>query len=214
MRSSPFVLLSVLLGCAPGSIAWPTGKDDLRTALYRVDTVGSVQRMHLVLSNGLFACDLPSEPDPVAQQQALLELQIAACRENARHVDIELLRGDGDDWVGLYPGDSHADPAQIAATRPRLSNGSYYGIDEAALASVDDFVRTYGVVEGQDVQARDVGDGGEVEIQRDGAQMHGRFQFPLADVSGTFRATECATGTLFDLLAVSPVGSCPVVVVQ
>ena len=204
----------MLLGCAPGSIAWPTGEDELRTALYRTDTVGSVQRLHLVLSNGVFACDLPAEPDPVAQQQALLELQVAACRENARHVDIELLRGEGADWTGLYPGDSHADPSQIAGTRPRLANGSYYGIDEAALAFVNDFVRSYGVVEGQDVQALDVGDGGEVEILRDGTTLQGRFEFPSADVSGSFRATECVTGTLFDLLAVSPVGSCPVVVVQ
>lgn len=170
--------------------------------------------MRLVLSNGQFACDLPAEPDPLVQQQALLELQISACRENARHLAVELLRGDGRDWVGVYPGDSNAHPSQIASTRPRLSNGSYYGIDEAALVTLDDFVRTYGVLEGEDVQAIDVGDNGEVEIERDGSTLVGRFEFPMADVSGTFRAQECPSGTLFDLLAVSPVASCPIVPVE
>lgn len=170
-----------------------------------------MKQLQLVLSNGVFDCDLPTESDPIEQQQALFELQIAACRENARHVAIELLRGDGADWVGVYPGDSHLDVSQIAGTRPRLSNGSYYGIDEAALSAADDFVRTYGVVQGQDVQALDIGDDGEVEITFDGDRLRGRFEFPSADVSGSFRARACETGTLFDLLALSPVASCPVV---
>lgn len=210
MRSSVMSLL-FLTGCAPGTIAWPTGHDQLRTALYREVDAGAVKRLQLVLSNGTFGCDLPAEADPVAQQQALLELQISACRENARHVAVELLRGDGSDWVGLYPGDSNMDPAQIAASRPRLSNGSYYGIDEAALSAAEDFVRTYAVVEGQDVLALDIGDGGEVEISGDGERLRGRFEFPMADLSGTFRAESCETGTLFDLLVLSPVASCPVV---
>ncbi|MEZ4317878.1 MAG: hypothetical protein R3F61_10250 [Myxococcota bacterium] len=197
-------------GCAPGHLAWPTGDDDLRTALYQARLEGGVQALTLVLSNGYFDCDLPSEPDPIAQTQALLEITTAACRENARHVLVELYRGDGNDWVGTYPGDSNADPVLIAASRPRLSNASYYGIDEAAMVSVDGFVRVYGVREGDDVQLIDVGDGGEVEILEDDGTLRGRFEFPGADISGAFRAKECAVGSsLFSVLEQSPVASCP-----
>lgn len=197
--------------CAPGHIAWPTGDDALRTALYRprVDPSG-IQVLTLVLSNGYFDCELPSDPDPVVQTQALLEITTAACRENARHVLVELYRGDGTDWAGVYPGDSHADRALIASSRPRLSNASYYGIDEAEMVSVDGFVRTYGVRPGDDVQLLDIGDGGEVEILDDGARLRGRFEFPDADISGSFRALECEpTATLFTLLEQSPVAGCP-----
>ena len=50
----------------------------------------------------------------------------------------------------------------------------------------------------------------EVEVFEDRQVLRGRFEFPSADVSGRFRARECPTGTLFDLLAVSPVASCPI----
>jgi hypothetical protein len=200
-----------LTGCAPGSIAWPTGEDALRSALYQVQPTGDVFGLTLMLSNGQFGCDLPSEPDPLDQTQALLEIRTAACRENARHVLIQLYRGDGQDWTGSYPGDGHAHPDLISASRPRLSNASYYGIEEAALVSVQGFVREYGVPADGDVSVIDGGDGGEVGITADGERLAGWFEFPEADVSGRFRAQECQPGaTLFALLAQSPVATCPV----
>lgn len=206
-----FSCLSIVLsGCAPGSIAWPTGEDRLRTALYQPGSEDGIPTLTLVLSNGHFDCDLPSDPDPIAQSQALLDFQVAACRENARHVLIQLYRGEGDDWVGAFPGDSLADPALIAPSRVRLSNASYYGIDEAALFGLDGFVRTYGVVDDADVQLLDIGDGGEVTVRSQGDRLNGRFEFPTADISGSFRAKECAPGsTMFALLQQSPVASCP-----
>ena len=62
----------------------------------------------MVLSNGHFDCGLPTFEDPARQAQALIDLRIASCRENARHVLIELFRGDGADWVGGYPGNDEA----------------------------------------------------------------------------------------------------------
>ena len=115
MRSSPFLILTLLAGCAPGSIAWPTGKDDLRTAMYRVESEGSVQRMRLVLSNGLFTCDLPTEPDPVAQQQALLELQIANVHGGAmERLSAERLR-----WQARHPCHAAVQELGQVALRPR-----------------------------------------------------------------------------------------------
>lgn len=208
----PIIPAIGLFGCAPGSLAFSTGDDVLRTAMYQVQPVDGLQRVDLILSNGIFSCDLPNDPDPIVQSQELLELTTATCRENARHVLIELYRGDGADWVGRFPGDSNAHPSLISASRPRLSNASYYGIDEAEMVSVDGFVRTYGVRPGGDVQARDVGDGGEVEILADAQTLRGRFAFPSADISGDFRAVECPAGsTLFALLAQSPVASCPTI---
>lgn len=209
-RMSIFVASGPVMGCAPGSIAWPTGEDDLRTALYVEAPRDGLPAVTMVLSNGVFDCDLPSEPDPIDQTQALLEIRTAACRENARHVLVELIRGDGIDWVGRYPGDSHLHPDQISADRPRLSNASYYGIDEAVMVSAEGFVREYGVPSGGDQSVLDAGDGGEVWIRADGDVLAGTFDFPEADVSGRFRARECApSSTLFMLLAQSPVAACP-----
>ncbi len=193
-------------------MAWPTGDGPLRTALYQSAPSGSVQQLTLVLSNGYFDCDLPTEPDPVAQSQALLEITTAACRENARHVLIELYRGDGFDWTGLYPGMSGAGPGFLSEGRTRISDASYYGIEEAEMVAADGFVRTYGVRPEDEVQRLAIGDGGEVEITTDATHLKGRFEFPGADISGSFRATECPAGsTLFTVLAQSPVANCPTI---
>ncbi|MCB9691460.1 MAG: hypothetical protein H6736_06575 [Alphaproteobacteria bacterium] len=205
------IVLWTALGCAQGHLRWEGGDDVLRTALVQETTDGGLPHLTVVLSNSTFTCDLPSDPDPVAQTQALLDLSTAACREGAEHVLIELWRADGQDWQGVYTGDPEAGPALLGAERTHLADASWYGIDEAALASTRDFVRTYGVTLSGTHRFDHIGEGGEVELL-DGEGTRGRFDFPDASLSGRFQAERCEPGaSLFALLANSPVAACPVV---
>lgn len=205
------ILLLTALGCAAGHLAWDDGDDVLRTALVQESTDGGLPHLTVLLSTSYLPCDLPTDPDPTVQTQALLELSTALCREGAEHVLLELWRGDGIDWIGDYDGRSDATALDVSGDRLRLADGSWYGIDEAGLASVRDFVRTYGVYPDGAHRHDHIGDDGSIEIrERDGTR--GRFDFPAVGLSGRFDAEICEPGaTLFALLASSPVAACPVV---
>jgi hypothetical protein len=192
-------------GCAPGRIEWATGSDDLRTALYIVErdaTTGASPRIRLLLSNGEFGCSLPSftddsgfstEESDQEQALALLQLVTAMCREDARHVVLDLYHLRWEDAPGVYPGDSVADATSLGSPN-RWSRAAYLGVEEARVADEDGLSRAYEIVE---VDARPLlGDGGEASISRlEEGHAVGHFSFPEANISGDFRATECASDT-------------------
>lgn len=202
------ILWATMLGCAVGSLRWDDGDDVLRSALVQPSVDGGLPHLTVLLSNSVLPCDLPTDPDPTLQTQALLELNTALCREGAEHVRLELWRGDGDDWVGTYEADPEAGPLLVSAERPHLADGSWYGIDEAGVATVRDFVRTYGVPPGGSHRVDHLGTGSVEITDPDG--LDGRFEFPETGLSGRFRGERCEPdATLFALLAASAVVTCP-----
>jgi len=205
-------------GCTPGTIAWSTGEDDLRTAMYTVDP--ETERIRLFLSNGDLGdlgCYMPAaEGDAGAVAEAWDRMWFALCREDARHVYVDLHRPVGSDVVGPYAGDSDGLPEETE-TLERWTRGFYAGIDEATTRSGDSLVQDYDVVR---ATWGVLGDGGEVAI--DGADeeppdgdwtaeatvtagIRGTFSFPDLHVSGEFGARMCQPRpdrtTLLDFLA-------------
>lgn len=207
-------LLPLLAACAPGEVRWGTGEDWLRTALYvENDPVAEGAGTRVLLSTGIFGCDLPAEADPAAQAEALLDLAVAACREDARHLAIRLWRDPGLDRVGVYRGQAGAGPAALTELDPRLASVDYVGVEEAALTLSD--LPQFGEALGGTYRPTEVarasaaGTGGQVRVRGDEVLV-GAFDFPDLHVSGRFRAERCAAGSaLFDLAFTAPTLSCP-----
>lgn len=208
-RAFPWLILG-LCGCGggPGLLIDGSGLWPLRTARYRIGIRDGAPELALVLSNGDFACGLPSFPsDPERQARETEALLAAACREGARHASLRLYQRD-EDWVGAFVGADHAEAADLTSERPRLARAAYYGVDEAVLIEFDGLTRGYAALE--EIWLPVLGDGGEVRIEeKTGSALRGWFSFPDEDLSGEFEATRCAGDTsLIDVIAAAPVHFC------
>lgn len=211
MRALAVILSSVCLtACGSGRLAWATGDDLLRTALFRSEVLDDeVEHITLVLSNSRFECELPEVDDPAVREEAVLDLLAAACRENARHVVIDLYKHpSSQNSLGSYLGNTLAGPGLLSPTRPKLARASYTGIEEVVLTLTDGFARTYTVTE--EDSRPELGEGGQVRLTDDRGPLRGQFSFPDGQISGRFHAEPCADdASIFDALALGPALSCP-----
>lgn len=159
----------------------------------------------MLLSTGIFGCAIPTSDDPQIVSEALAALTVGACREDARHVVVDLYADPSLDPEGTYPylgtGGPQADIARGADAR-------YVGIEEAVGVPGDGLVPTYVPVEITRYDA--TGAPGEVRIRHASTDLRtGSFDLPEAGLSGRFAATRCTGDTsLFDLLVASPVAAC------
>lgn len=212
MRTTLPILL-IFAACTPGEVRWPTGEDSLRTALF-VRSDEGIGRVRLLLSTGVFACDLPAADDPATQAEALLELSVGACREDARHLAITAYHQVGIPVDGRYLGQRDALPSDVTSEAPRLTRADYIGVEEAVLTTSD--LPQFGDALGgtyrptELTQEYGMGTGAQLRLNERGEWMTGSFDFPEAHVSGRFRAAECPAGsTLFELAFSSPTANCP-----
>lgn len=197
-----FGLLAIsLLACAPGHLAWNGGDDALRTAWFRRSSdVEGWEHARVFLSNGDFPCELPALDDPAAQQEALVGLVAASCREDARHVLLDVWWPDGGDGLGYIAGDARAAPGDARIMTP-FARASYVGIDEASSDGSSSLTPVYGVVRRTYEPA--LGAPGWVQVTRsDAATLRGRFDFEVAHISGTVDASVCAPTGGTDLFGV------------
>ena len=209
----PILLTALLAACGPGSISWATGDDALRTALFQPIDDG-VPGTRLLLSTGVFDCDLPQSDDPQELTRAYLELSVGACREDARHLAITTWYDETSGREGRYIGQDDAIPSNLAPTMPRIARVDYIGIEEAVLTTSDrpefddDLGGTYRPTEID--QEYGAGTGGEVFLRGSDDGLHGTYDFPNLHVSGRFRAMECPPGSeLFEFAFTSPTANCP-----
>jgi hypothetical protein len=195
-----------LLACSPGSIVFPGGEAPIRSAHYRAELDDGDPVLRVFLSSSELPCTFP-EGDDAAREQALVELQLATCRESARHVGLTLYRrNQSGSWSARYPARAGANPAALSDELPRLASGAYVGIEEAFLVQVDGLDRWYASAE--ETYLPDLG-AGWVEVE-EGAQLSGRFSFDGAGVYGAFAADACDTyDGLLELLVDDPMLLCP-----
>lgn len=186
-RVASFALLA---GCTPGEL-WVDGdREVLRTALVRTEEVDGVAHASVVLSNGLFACDLPRHDNPARAQQALQNLVTSACRQGAHHLTLQLWRGPDGDWTGTYPGRGGSGPADLAGDQPRVADAIWYSADDVFLANLPDLDRAY-FVEDRTLLLG-ASDGGEVEVTQDGPRFDGHAWLPEIDAWVSFSAEVCS----------------------
>lgn len=164
-------------------------REILRTALARHEVVDGVAHASIVLSNGLFECELPKHADPARAQQALQNLVTGACREGARHVTIELWREPGGTWEGDYTGIGGGGPLDLSKKTPRIGDAVYFSVDEAFLAQLEDLDRAYYVEERTLVSG--ASDDGTIRIEHSGRKMKGSVFLPEVDVIAEFDAEWC-----------------------
>lgn len=208
-RRSWLCLAALITGCGAGELAWPTGNDTLRTALYTTQLIEGVEKTTIILSNGIFECDFPAKDDPAAQTEALARLITAACRENARHVALTLYRHPAaPNRLGAYIGSQSASASLTDESRPKIASADYFGVNEVVLTSADGFLRTYTAT---DVDVlRGLGPSGSVTLTNERELLAGQFSFPTGPISGRFRAARCEPDAdLFAVLALSPLLVCP-----
>lgn len=203
----PLLLTWSLLGCAAGSLVFPGGTAEVRTAWWRADRDDGDDVLRVFLSNSDLPCSFPGGGD-AAFGDALQSLQLGLCREGARHVGLTLFRRDGGGWSGTFPARAGANPAALTAERPRLASGSYGGVDEAFLVQVDGLDRWYAPLE--EAYVPDLGEG-EVHIEVDGERLSGTFAFGEAGVFGEVaRGQACSEHDgLLQLMADDPLWLCP-----
>ncbi len=179
----------------------------LRTALYRVGLDDDVPFASMFLSNGVMACELPASEDPVVQEDAVQELFLAMCREEARHVHLTLYRDPTTSrWTGTYPARPDASGAELGPSR-RMARGAMYAVGEAYLVDLPGVPRAYAA---ESIEV--IGDlgRGEVTVVGRSDRLHGQFAFPGAGVAGTFRATPCLDDySVLDVVEAGPTFFCP-----
>ena len=193
-----------LAGCADlGELRFPGGSAPVRTAWYRIDAQPSPS-LSVFVSSSRFPCEFP-EGRGEDYTEALGELQVAACREGAHHVGLQVFQSSGTTFDGAYPAEAGASAAALSASRPRLARGAYFGVEEAFLVEVDGLRRAYSPSE--ETYLPDLGPG-RVELDHD-ERLRGELAFD-AGVYGTFTAEVCdANDGLLDLLVASPLQLCP-----
>lgn len=169
-------------GCAPslGTLSGPGWREPVRTAWYATDVVDGAPHAVVLLSNSALPC---ATPDAFGDPDALTSFLVAACREDARHVLLELYDRDGT-WAEVYPGVTDADAADLDA-RPRVAGARYYAVLEAVLVAGGGLDRRYLATA---EERADLGDGGSVTLA-DG--FRGEFGFPEG-LQGEFAAERCA----------------------
>jgi hypothetical protein len=196
------------VSCETSRMWWPGHTAQLRTALVKYDVDEGVIRARMVLSTGLFQCELPVFDQPAEAEDAQQDLLNGACREGAAHLSVQLLRRSGPDWTGRYRGQSEVRGDTLPLDQKRAADASWYTVNEAYLVEFGPLDRAM-VVEDMELMI-DIGDGGTVEITRDREGLKGHLWFPEPGVSADFDTEVCGEGsTLFDLLEASPVTFCP-----
>ena len=199
-------VVAVLTGCTAGRIDWADGTTEVRSALNRVAWDGNVKLASVFLTNGEIGCGRPTTDDPVVQEDAVQELFLAMCREDARHVHLMLWRDPTTaKWSGSYPARRGAVAADL--TDGRLARGATYGIGEAYRVELPAIPRGYAA---EDLDVRPDLGAGEVDVVGHGERLDGTFAFPDAQVSGRFRAEPCIGDTsLLDVVEAGPTFLCP-----
>jgi len=194
----------VAVGCGgPGQLHFPGGSAPIRTAWYRIDSQPNPQ-LQVFLSTGRFPCSFPDVTGE-AYREALGELQVAACREDSRHVGLSLFQVRGTDFDGVYPAEAGANAAALGPGARRLANGSYFAVEEAFLVEVQGLGRAYSPSE--ETYLPELGSG-QVEVDS-GDRLRGALSFD-AGVHGHFVAEACpAEDGLLDLLVSAPLQLCP-----
>lgn len=196
------VLLTLLTGCASGTISTPSVDDKLRTAWYQTVQTGGDIRTLVALANSDIPCEEPDIDDPAQLTRENLAIYSSVTRENARIVMIDLYRYHLEEsWVGHYPVFADADvawPSYVDATHPHVARARYRGVDEAEVSTDEGLYRLYEPTDFVDLY---VDEPAEVVISREGDVLRGEFHFDAEDVSGTFRAKHCEHADLLQLLA-------------
>lgn len=192
----PLVFVALATACTPGTIAWSTGEDDLRTVIYQTQPLDGAspptERIRLFLSNGDVGdldCYMPvNEGDAAEVADGWDRLLFALCREDARHVYVDMFRPTGSAVLGRYETDSDGVPGTFDVF-DHWVRGTYTGIDEATTRSGDSLVQDYDVVRST---WGSLGDGGDVVLDSaDDDTIRGTFGFPAMNVSGDFVAQRC-----------------------
>ncbi len=184
------LLVSTLFACAPGHLTWNGGDDVIRTAWQRRTTeVPGWVHARVFLSNGDFPCQLPAFAEPAAQQQAIVVLVAASCREDARHVLIDAWWPQAGDGLGYFPGDARAVPGDARMVTP-FTRAAYVGIDEGYSDGSSSLTPGYGTT--QRTYQPSLGAPGSLEVTRSDADaLRGRFAFEEAHIAGDFDASTC-----------------------
>jgi hypothetical protein len=197
-----------LFACSEGQLWRGEERELLRTALVRQDTADGMHHAALLLSNGLFECDLPTFDDPARVEQTLQAVITAACREGARHLNLQLWRDAGSDWTGDFSGIASAGPHALGTSSHRVAGATWFAVNEAYLAESIDANRVLAALE--DELVLDAAAGGTVRIHKDNGELVGDAWIPELGVHVTFKAQYCdPSASLFALLEASPAFVCP-----
>ena len=181
----------------------------VRTALARSTEVDGVRHLTVLISNGLFECDLPEFEDPARVEQTLQSVLTASCREGAQHLNLQLWRDvGGEDWTGQYEGFAQAGPDLLDGTTHRVADAAFFAVQEAFLAESIGADRVLAALEDELIMP--AGAGAHVRIDRSGSRLGGVASVPEANLEVFFEARFCdEDASLFPLLEASPAFVCP-----
>jgi hypothetical protein len=162
----------------------------LRTALFVQRQDAGLPHTSVFLSNGRFECALPRGHDAEHQADAVRQLFAAVCREDARHLTLDLYHPNGREGsyqVTVQP------PSEFPASSGRRVRATYRAVEEAFLVELAlSETRTYHPEVLIDTLLPAPG---EVEIQQRGETLKGVFGFSDSGIGGRFRAKECEGDT-------------------
>ena len=204
-------LLVLLLGCGPGVLATPDGREPLRGALWFRDrgvaSAAVVPHRHLVLlTNSPLNCWpelLEDDPDTAEDEaaSALLywqgEIAAAFTREDARAVVLALYsRSSRLDGEYALTEDGLRDPTTALSADERAGFGAWLHVIEASVDELDGLFYAYTPVEvayNRAVQAP-----ASADVRRDDDRITGEFAFTNDHWSGRFEAGSCDNDDLFN----------------
>ena len=183
----------LLLGCAAGNLSWSEGSAPVMTAWALEQPGEERDELYLLISNSeLSSCrfDLGDIEaiDSSSQEETAQELALMLYREGSRIAYLHLYRFRQDTWEGTFPLSSEPVNAVLDDRDPFAAEAAWWAMLEARVVQDNGLIRSYEPVEYEvevDVPA------GDVQIDRDGERLHGRFGLETLDVSGTFKASRC-----------------------
>ncbi len=201
------MMLLLLSACGFGTISWPGGSEPLETAFFLEVDDPDTPALYVVLANSYIqSCTDPYLRDDSVRAEE--EIYMAVGREGAQLIILELNRYGVDTWAGGYPMASQDfQPNNLSGANPFIAQGTYLGIEEAALDQDEGLYRSYTVTEA--VFAPEVRAPGEVLISgwEPGELLTGQLRFESLDVSASFHAQPCNESfdrSLFPYVAALP----------